>query len=296
MSIHRRSCAATWESLLKRRVEIVSSSSQYDTDFYVLDKYPLAVRPFYTMPDPNNLVSLSHTHCLCCFSTICIHTWYIAEGRNSFSIFTILSVVKFYGALWCICKVVCSIVTILPHAHFGFLHLGRCPSVSSDFASAVVFFVFFHSFLLTLTFYLTADASPFFSPSCRNIPTPTTCSCEGRRSCLELRESTMLRCWLRGRRITRSVRKRSSLHYTVHVICLPLLAFGVNYNSTMPWAFSKQIARLFFFCLLTQIWRRSSPTSTPSVMERPHMAVEELVSTGKTAVWKFWMTLSGRGF
>lgn len=30
---------------------------QYDTDFYVLDKYPLAVRPFYTMPDPNNPVS-----------------------------------------------------------------------------------------------------------------------------------------------------------------------------------------------------------------------------------------------
>ncbi|CAB1328403.1 unnamed protein product [Coregonus sp. 'balchen'] len=26
----------------------------YDTDFYVLDKYPLAVRPFYTMPDPND--------------------------------------------------------------------------------------------------------------------------------------------------------------------------------------------------------------------------------------------------
>lgn len=35
---------------------------QYDTDFYVLDKYPLAVRPFYTMPDPNNPVSLSPTH------------------------------------------------------------------------------------------------------------------------------------------------------------------------------------------------------------------------------------------
>lgn len=30
---------------------------QYDTDFYILDKYPLAVRPFYTMPDPNNIVS-----------------------------------------------------------------------------------------------------------------------------------------------------------------------------------------------------------------------------------------------
>ncbi|XP_011630534.1 aspartate--tRNA ligase, cytoplasmic [Pogonomyrmex barbatus] len=28
--------------------------SKYDTDFYILDKYPLAVRPFYTMPDPNN--------------------------------------------------------------------------------------------------------------------------------------------------------------------------------------------------------------------------------------------------
>ncbi|CAL7933364.1 unnamed protein product [Xylocopa violacea] len=28
--------------------------ARYDTDFYILDKYPLAVRPFYTMPDPNN--------------------------------------------------------------------------------------------------------------------------------------------------------------------------------------------------------------------------------------------------
>lgn len=37
-------------------------SPQYDTDFYVLDKYPLAVRPFYTMPDPSNPVSLSLTH------------------------------------------------------------------------------------------------------------------------------------------------------------------------------------------------------------------------------------------
>jgi aspartyl/asparaginyl-tRNA synthetase len=30
---------------------------QYNTDFYILDKFPLAVRPFYTMPDPNNPVS-----------------------------------------------------------------------------------------------------------------------------------------------------------------------------------------------------------------------------------------------
>lgn len=27
---------------------------KYDTDFYILDKFPLAVRPFYTMPDPHN--------------------------------------------------------------------------------------------------------------------------------------------------------------------------------------------------------------------------------------------------
>mmetsp|Transcript_6864 Transcript_6864/g.12565 ORF Transcript_6864/g.12565 Transcript_6864/m.12565 type:complete len:418 (-) Transcript_6864:135-1388(-) len=27
---------------------------KYDTDFFFMDKYPLAVRPFYTMPDPNN--------------------------------------------------------------------------------------------------------------------------------------------------------------------------------------------------------------------------------------------------
>lgn len=27
---------------------------KFNTDFYIMDKYPLAVRPFYTMPDPNN--------------------------------------------------------------------------------------------------------------------------------------------------------------------------------------------------------------------------------------------------
>lgn len=27
--------------------------AKYKTDFYILDKFPLAVRPFYTMPDPN---------------------------------------------------------------------------------------------------------------------------------------------------------------------------------------------------------------------------------------------------
>ncbi|XP_014243758.1 aspartate--tRNA ligase, cytoplasmic [Cimex lectularius] len=37
------------EKLLGRLVK-----AKYDTDFYILDKFPLAVRPFYTMPDPLN--------------------------------------------------------------------------------------------------------------------------------------------------------------------------------------------------------------------------------------------------
>ncbi|BET02279.1 Aspartyl-tRNA synthetase [Nesidiocoris tenuis] len=37
------------EKLLGRLVK-----AKYDTDFYILDKYPLAVRPFYTMPSPDN--------------------------------------------------------------------------------------------------------------------------------------------------------------------------------------------------------------------------------------------------
>ncbi|XP_076456019.1 aspartate--tRNA ligase, cytoplasmic-like isoform X2 [Babylonia areolata] len=37
------------EKLLGRLVK-----AKYDTDFFILDKFPLAVRPFYTMPDPNS--------------------------------------------------------------------------------------------------------------------------------------------------------------------------------------------------------------------------------------------------
>jgi aspartyl/asparaginyl-tRNA synthetase len=37
------------EKLLGRLVK-----AKYDTDFYILDKFPLAVRPFYTMPDPED--------------------------------------------------------------------------------------------------------------------------------------------------------------------------------------------------------------------------------------------------
>lgn len=32
---------------------------KYKTDFYILDKFPLAIRPFYTMPDPHNKVTRS---------------------------------------------------------------------------------------------------------------------------------------------------------------------------------------------------------------------------------------------
>ncbi|XP_065176204.1 aspartate--tRNA ligase, cytoplasmic-like [Sycon ciliatum] len=37
------------EKLLGRLVK-----EKYGTDFFILDKFPLAIRPFYTMPDPNN--------------------------------------------------------------------------------------------------------------------------------------------------------------------------------------------------------------------------------------------------
>ena len=33
---------------------IENFQEKYKTDFYILDKFPLAIRPFYTMPDPNN--------------------------------------------------------------------------------------------------------------------------------------------------------------------------------------------------------------------------------------------------
>jgi hypothetical protein len=33
---------------------------KYDTDYFIIDKFPLALRPFYTMPDPNNPVCGLH--------------------------------------------------------------------------------------------------------------------------------------------------------------------------------------------------------------------------------------------
>lgn len=36
--------------------------AKYNTDFYIMDKYPLAVRPFYTMPDPENPTTISNSY------------------------------------------------------------------------------------------------------------------------------------------------------------------------------------------------------------------------------------------
>lgn len=30
---------------------------KYDTDYFIVDKFPLSLRPFYTMPDPEDPVS-----------------------------------------------------------------------------------------------------------------------------------------------------------------------------------------------------------------------------------------------
>lgn len=35
---------------------------KYDTDFYALDQFPLALRPFYTMPSPSNPAKLSNSY------------------------------------------------------------------------------------------------------------------------------------------------------------------------------------------------------------------------------------------
>ena len=38
----------------KRLGRIVNA--KYDTDYYIIDKFPMALRPFYTMPDPEDPV------------------------------------------------------------------------------------------------------------------------------------------------------------------------------------------------------------------------------------------------
>ena len=38
---------------------------KYGADYYIIDKFPLEVRPFYTMPDPENDVSVCSLHGPC---------------------------------------------------------------------------------------------------------------------------------------------------------------------------------------------------------------------------------------
>ena len=33
--------------------------AKYDTDYFIIDKFPMALRPFYTMPDPEDPVRSS---------------------------------------------------------------------------------------------------------------------------------------------------------------------------------------------------------------------------------------------
>jgi aspartyl-tRNA synthetase len=43
-------------------VEFDELISQYNSDFYTLDQFPLAVRPFYTMPSPKDPKNLSNSY------------------------------------------------------------------------------------------------------------------------------------------------------------------------------------------------------------------------------------------
>ncbi len=50
---------------------------KYHTDFFILDKYPLAVRPFYTMPCPDDEVSLSRS---LTYKELLVFIFFIAAG------------------------------------------------------------------------------------------------------------------------------------------------------------------------------------------------------------------------
>jgi aspartyl/asparaginyl-tRNA synthetase len=43
----------------KRLGRIVKA--KYDTDYFIIDKFPMELRPFYTMPDPENPVRRVHS-------------------------------------------------------------------------------------------------------------------------------------------------------------------------------------------------------------------------------------------
>ena len=62
---------------------------KYKTDFYMLDKFPLAVRPFYTMPDPENPVGLLEatgdvTPLLPSFATSILRSLHFSSFPSSF--------------------------------------------------------------------------------------------------------------------------------------------------------------------------------------------------------------------
>lgn len=114
-----------------------------------------------------------------------------------------------------------------------------------------------------------------------------TCSWGARRSCLELRESTMLSCWPTGPSITRLVRAawravsdRGALREVPVSLSWWRLWITTPGHLLNQWSVTNtcQVCWAIPFCFYgTQIWRRSSHTSTPSGMERPHMVVEALV-------------------
>lgn len=71
---------------------------KFGTDFYMMDKYPLSVRPFYTMPDPENPelsnsydVFIRGTLRLIPYNHICRSRLYSRRHIISFSICSLFS-------------------------------------------------------------------------------------------------------------------------------------------------------------------------------------------------------------
>ena len=55
-------CSTENEKRLGRIVK-----AKYDTDYFIIDKFPMELRPFYTMPDPSNPVRLRSLRCCCVY-------------------------------------------------------------------------------------------------------------------------------------------------------------------------------------------------------------------------------------
>jgi aspartyl-tRNA synthetase len=69
--------------------------AKYGTDFFFMDKYPLSVRPFYTMPDPNvrelfhliNWRLYNNTYCLTSCARLGRLSWKNPKLSNSYDFF-----------------------------------------------------------------------------------------------------------------------------------------------------------------------------------------------------------------